>query len=691
MSRRRRHRSAPRRRVPVRIAIGAAIGLVLMLIGIGLVQNFGNGSGAFARAEAYAVAGDLGAARVEAMNAVEQEPGNEAAWRLLARTQIALGDGESAVGSVERARAAGVPAGRTRDLMAEAALLDGDSETALAETGATDIAPEFLADVARVRGRILASIDETGAAARAFNYALELRPDDAALWIDIARFRLDTGEMAGAIEAIDRAVELAPDNSEALVLKGILTRTQYGLIASLPWFERALDIDDDYLPAMIERAKTLGEAGRYTQMLAATRDILGRDANNPQALYLQAVLAARARNFALARRIVELLDGRIDGMPSMQLLEAGIDYGEQNYEAAIRRLDALVSDQPGNRSATRLLGAAYFHSRDMDAAVATLAPLAARADADSYVLMLIGRAEEARGNRAAALPYLQRANMAARGAVAPVGAGPQGVDLDRLEREAASGAAPQEIALIRGYLQSGLIGDALGRAERLRNANAQVPDAHILYGDTLAAAGRFTEAAGAYADAANIRFDEPVALRLVEALMRAGQTDGALGTLALYRRQNPRSIAATRLAGEINLALGRWRPAIALFETIRQRIGDRDASVLAGLALAYHETGDTSRAAALARRAYLLMPMNAAVAEIYGWTLFDGNVSAARGIAILEKARDIAPGRSSTQWRLARAYASTGRRNAARRAAQVALADPGFRDGEEARALIGSL
>ena len=691
MSRRRRSKARPQRRVPLRVAAIAAAGLALMLLAMLAVSRMGASANAFERAQQFAEAGDLGAARVEAMNAVEQEPGNEAAWRLLARTQLSLGDGQSATGTVERARAAGVPAGRTRHLMAEALLLNGDEAAALAETETGDIDPEFHAATARVRGRAFAQAGEIGAAADAFNFAIETAPEDPALWIDIARFRIDTGELSGAIEAADRAIELAPENAEALVLKGVLARTQYGLVESLGWFDRALAVDDDYLPAMIERAKTLGEAGRYTEMLAATREILGRDAGNPQALYLQAVLAARARNFTLAQRLVELTNERLDGMPAMQLLQASIDYRQQNYESAIRRLETLIEEQPGNRTAQRLLGAAFFRSGDMDAAIDTLAPLARRADADSYVLTLIGRALEGRGDRTAALPYLQRAAMAARGAVAPVGTGPDGVNLGALEQAAAEGGAGEQIALIRGYLVTGRIGDALGRAEALRNANPQAPDAHIVLGDTLAAAGDFTAAAAAYADAANIRFDEPTALRMVEALMRAGQPQGALDALSLYRQQNPRSIAAARFAGDINLSLGRWRAAIAQYQLVRAMIGDRDASVLAGLALAWHESGNEGRAAALARRAYLLVPMNPAVSEVYGWTLFDGDIDQARGIEMMEKARDMMPNNSATQWRLARAYAATGRRAAAGRAARIALADPNFRQREEARALAGSL
>ena len=666
----------------------ALLGLVVLIMVAG---RSGEPATALARAQAYAEAGDMRTARVEALNAVQADSGDETAWLLLARTQLALGEAQAALGTVERARAAGVAAGRTRHLLAEAAFAMGDVDRALDETGQSDIDREFAAAVWRVRGRALSAAGEVEAAAQAFNAALETDPENSELWVDIARFRMTTGELAGAIAAADKAVALDVDNVEALVMRGVLTRAQYGLVAALPWFERALGIDDGDIPALLELAATLGEAGRATEMLAVTREVLESDPGNARALYLQAVLAARAREFDLARRLVELIDGRLDGQPAMDLLSAAIDFREQNYQSAIRILGRLVEAQPANRRALRLLGAAQFHSGDLSGVIATLGPLADRSDADSYMLTLVGRAWERQGAFDRAIPYLERAGNPA-GGTDPIGERPRDeIALAMLEQAARQGGAPAEVALIRAYLALGRVGDALDRGQRLRDANAGAPDAHILYGDALAAAGDFGAAAAAYASAANIRFSEPVALRLVEALLRAGQPDEARRTLALYRQQNPRSVPTAMVSAQINLQAGHWRRAAAILEQLRERLGDRDAALLANLAWAWHQSGQSERAQALARRAYLLDPRNASIAGIYGWVLFDGGRLRARGIELMEKARDRTPGDAVAQWRLARAYASLGRTAQARRAAEAALASPQFAAREQAEALLSQL
>ncbi len=84
------------------------------------------------------------------------------------------------------------------------------------------------------------------------------------------------GNVGGAIEAATRAVDLNPRNIDAMMLMGRLVRDQYGLIAALPWFEGILTLDPNTVPAMVQAAATLGEAGmaRVHRDIARCRDVL---------------------------------------------------------------------------------------------------------------------------------------------------------------------------------------------------------------------------------------------------------------------------------------------------------------------------------------------------------------------------------------------------------------------------------
>ena len=323
----------------------------------------------------------------------------------------------------------------------------------------------------------------------------------------------------------------------------------------------------------------------------------------------------------------------------------------------------------------------------------TIAPLANRGDADSYMLLLAGRAFERKGDYERAASYLARGFSPARGPVVPLGNRPRDAAALRVMQRAVEtgGGLSAELELIRAYLLLGRNGDALAHAARVARRNRQDPDAQMLFGDALGATGRIEEAVEAYRAAANIRFSERIALRLVEAFERAGEPREARRALALYRQQNPRNNRTAFVSARLNLRHGRWQQAASVLEAMRDRLGDRDAAILANLAWARHELGQEDTAAALARRAYLLMPMNSATSEIYGWILFDSGEDRERGLALMRKARSLSPENPGIHWHLAQAFAHLGESAAARRSAERALESPHFGAREEAQELIDGL
>jgi tetratricopeptide (TPR) repeat protein len=585
--------------------------------------------------------GDVRTARVELLNALQADPEDRAARVMQARVDLALGDGVAAESEIMRARQSGVPPGETAHLLAHAELLQGDARAALAEAAGAD--REHEAYAARIRGRAYMALGDSGNARAALNRALVLAPADSSVWTDVARFRRSGGDVAGALEAADRAVAARPRNAEALVLRGVLTRGQYGLAAAIPWFDRALDVDDGNVEALVERAITYGDIGRMSDMLADAREIHRLTGGHPTAYYLEAVLAARARNFALARSLWERTRGAFDGIPAGRLLLSAIDFETGNEEQAARRLAGLVADQPGNRRARRLLAAAQWRMGDAAATVATLRPIADRPDADSYSLSLTGRALTRLGSASGAAIYLARAARPQPGALTaldPLGEGDFAAVRRAAEEAPANG--PAQVRLISALLARGQTDDALARARRLQSDNPGAPEAHILVGDALGVRGDFAAAAEQYRRAANLAFSEAVALRLIDALQRSGQDAAAENVLNLFVQQNPRSVPGLILVGGQAMRQRNWLFAIAIYEGLRARIGNNDATILNNLAWAYAESGDDVRALPLARRAWALDRDNPATADTLGWLLFR-NGRRAEGLLLMQQAARGAP------------------------------------------------
>lgn len=621
--------------------------------------------------------GDARTARIELMKAVKADPQWGSARLMQAQALLALGDGLSAEAEIRRARELGVAMPLTRHLLAQALLLQGRADEALTEATASDVDPRYQSESYRMTGRAYQALGRTDEAVNAFGRMLKLAPDGSAGWADIARLRLALGDQGGAVMAAERAVRADPRNPDALVLRGILLRDQFGLRAALPWFERALTLDRNYVSALTEYAATLAELGQARRMLALSRTILSLDPGNPRAFFMQAAMAARAGDYGLARTLLARTKGAMDDVPAVMLLGGVLQFEAGNYTLAAGRFDQLLARQQFNVGARQYLGVAQYRAGNLTGAAVTLLPLIERGDADSYSLTLAARVQEALGEPQAAAALLDRAALPVRDA-ATVFAGAGNPALLAGAAMASPDSAQAVIPYVRALLEAGDTGQAIARAWTLRQANPNATDAHILYGDALAAAGRDGQAAEAYKQAANIAFTEPTALRMVAAYRRAGDPASAVQVLNLYLSQNPLSIDANRLAASAQLEAGHWDAAITLLESLRRRVGNDDPLLLSDLAWARLGKGETQAALILARRAYALQPSSPVTSDIYGWARFKADGVSRASIDLLEKAVAISPRHPLLNLHLGEVYAKAGMKAQARDALMAAAATDGF-------------
>ena len=169
------------------------------------------------------------------MNAVKADPSYADALVLQAKVALDLFDPLTAQTALERAAAAGVPKSRTSHLLGAMHWMQGD----LAEAEEA-LASSTNPDANRIMARVQMDKGDFAAAQAAFDAALSATPEDSLVWTDIARLRFVTADQKGAIDAVDYALKLDPNNVRALEFRGRLMRSQFGMVAALPWFERGL-------------------------------------------------------------------------------------------------------------------------------------------------------------------------------------------------------------------------------------------------------------------------------------------------------------------------------------------------------------------------------------------------------------------------------------------------------------------
>ena len=301
---------------------------------------------------------------------------------------------------------------------------------------------------------------------------------------------------------------------------------------------------------------------------------------------MQAVLAARAANYALAKRILPRVGSDFLDLPAPMLLDGICEYELGNYNRAVERFQQLLALQPRNRRARILLAQAMYRAGDPLDALDTIKEIASRGDADSYSLMLTARAFEASGQSALAVDPLNDAAASTIRLPLPL---PEPVSLigaaDAARREPDNARAV--LPYIRLLMATGDSETALTEAVRLQQANGGVAEAHLLVGDIELDRGNLPAALAAFQIAREIRFTEPVMLRLVDTLSRSGDEAGVAEVLRAYLAYNPQSLNGLRLAGYRALDRKEWSAAIAMLERVRSRLGNNDSILLANLARAY--------------------------------------------------------------------------------------------------------
>lgn len=359
-----------------------------------------------ANARKALAAHDYPAARVHLAAALAGKPGDKAILLLQARTMIALGDGEGARTALETLTGGAAPQGELAELSAEAALLRAKPDLALAALGqsATPEAERLRALAAIQQGRMadaLAYFDKGVAAG-----------GNPRLFADYARFKLISGDTAGAAALADKARKAGPMEIDTLLVDGQLAVRRGDLKAALEAYDAALRRYPASLAALTGKAAVLGDLGRTAEMKQALDQAAAFAPRAPGVLFLRAKAAANAKDWAGVREVVQPAEQGLDPLDPVRQLygEALLRLGQ--HELAAAQLEPLIRAMPGDRDAVRLLAETRLAGGDARGAATILRPLADQPFARADELALMARIAAASGDPKAA-SYAARSKLPA--------------------------------------------------------------------------------------------------------------------------------------------------------------------------------------------------------------------------------------------------------------------------------------
>lgn len=436
------------------------------------------------------------------------------------------------------------------------------------------------ADVSMRNGKLIE-------AACALDTARSLAPENPDLWLAIARIRLRRGEHLTALEAADRALALGPDHGPALLLRALMVRDSHGAADALPWFEAAIKAEGENPDIWAEYAATLGDSGQARVMLSAVRRLGELASDDSRVPFLQAVLAARGGEDALARSLLARSGMAARGVPAAMLLDAAINLREGNADSAALTLEGLAARQPANVRVRELYAHALLAGGHSDDVVRRFGTDATLPEASPYLVMLVARAHERRGDRAAAAPLLARAYGSMR-------TGPSVL--------VARDGLPRATAELRHDFLAGNGAGARDRAAMLRSKFPASADVASLGADVLLGSGDLQAAIAAYSLASEARRPWPLAGKTVWAFARSGNREAADMLLVRQVAGDPETASALIALAQRLADRGDWARTALLADHAVSLGAGHDPELLGlrmGAALMLGKREEAARDAAL--------------------------------------------------------------------------------------------
>ncbi|TXG98253.1 MAG: tetratricopeptide repeat protein [Rhodocyclaceae bacterium] len=358
--------------------------------------------------QAYSVH-DYQAARVDLMAALKTRPDDPVFLELLARTQIALDDGDGAETTLQHLQAIGKAPADHVILAADAALLKGQFAHALSLVNTHDSA-----EAARIRGLALLGQGKVAEAGKILGSGLESSGPRSALMAAYARYLLDEGELA---EADRLARQALTDNGEERVALQVLAgvaAAQGRHAAALLANERLLKIYPHDLTGLFGTVSALGELGRIDEIEPVLGKIERLAPQHPSVVFVKARLAAERKDWAKVRAILQPLERDIDTRPELQWLYAQAFLNLGQVEQARAYLSPLLLHEPHNGDVRLALAQVQIAGRDGGAALATLRPFADDHQASVQALDLLARVAGEEGDPQAGI-YAARARAVRNG------------------------------------------------------------------------------------------------------------------------------------------------------------------------------------------------------------------------------------------------------------------------------------
>lgn len=369
----------------VRLTLPLALGGLLASCGMSPQERFERGKASYA-------AHKYNEARVDFSAVLQSEPENAAAMGRLVHTFLAMENPVAAQGMLDRMADLGKLPPDAAVLYADADYRLGDFDKAISRVENIKSSEAY-----RILANSLLATGKEDTAVEAFAKGRNAPGPKGDLLAANVQYLLVRGKYAQATELANLAIRYRPVTHDSYMAMGNVATSQKRPKEALVWYTRALKAYPESRSALIARITTLGMLERYDELRPLLKSALARSSNDPELIYLDAVLAAEGGKWDKVRDLLQPMEMNLSNMPMANMLYSKammeLGHGEQ---ARIRLSSQLLRD-PGNRDVRLLLAQAKMAVGDADGAVETLQPVVDGNDATKEERALFAKAEAAAG------------------------------------------------------------------------------------------------------------------------------------------------------------------------------------------------------------------------------------------------------------------------------------------------------
>ena len=586
----------------------------------------------------------LAAAELGLNKALTRAPNHRAARQLLVQTYLRMGQPARAKEVLQPLLEKGMPQDAKLLLLAgESFLASGDVNSATEFYRAASKAGQAPAVAARTRlGEIALATGDVEQGFRELEAASDLDPGQYQADLAIISGHLRRSEFDKAIEALQTLERKQPKNPLTFQMYGVVYQARQELGAARRNFEKALELQPNYLPAAFNLSILDLTEKRPEDARKRYESMIAQDNRNDQLYLALAVLQFRLGDEVKA--IEETLRRGVRAnpqSPSARIALINLHLRTGDTKAALTAAQSAVAAMPNDPFVLDVAGVAQESAGEVNQAIETynkLVALRPRAPEPLYRLAALYLRQKDTSKAIESLRRVQK--------IAP------------RERDVVS-------QLVRVYLAADQPDSALREARELQKREPRLGSGFMLEGDVRMAQRDFAEAQRMYRQA--LKLDpkaNAVAIKLHEALADSGKHAEAESWAKKWTADNPRDAAMPLYLGDRELVAKNLKASAAHYRAVIA-IDQNNAQALNNLAWISGELGDP-KGMDYAERAVKVAPNSVEFLDTYGVLLMKkGEID--KALQVFERARVLAPSRSDVRLNYAKALTKAGKKNEARR------------------------